>query len=32
LSDAVDKGFESGFTDEIDWNALEKRAENIKAR
>ena len=32
LSDAVDEGFASGFTDEIDWNALEKRADNIKAQ
>jgi antitoxin ParD1/3/4 len=32
LSDAVDEGFASGFTDEIDWSALEKRAENIKIR
>ena len=32
LSDAVDEGFESGFADEVDWDTLEKRAENIKAR
>ena len=32
LSDAIDEGFASGFTKEIDWNALEKRAKNIKTR
>lgn len=27
LNDAIEEGYASGFIDEIDWNALEQRAD-----
>ena len=27
LNDAIEEGYASGFVDEIDWNALDRRAE-----
>ena len=27
LNEAIEEGYESGFIDEVDWNALDERAE-----
>ncbi len=31
LNDAVEEGYASGFVDDIDWNALDRRAESAAA-
>ena len=31
LNDAIEEGYASGFIDEIDWNALEQRADQAAA-
>lgn len=29
LNDAIEKGYASGFVDEIDWDALDRRADEV---
>ena len=31
LNEAIEEGYASGFIDEVDWNALEQRAEKAAA-
>ena len=31
LNDAIDEGYASGFVDELDWDALDKRADKAAA-
>ena len=31
LNDAIEEGYASGFVDELDWDALDKRADKVAA-